>query len=61
MVPAGQVGGSGGAWQDAGRLKPFVGLVLLEPPLTASVPRPKAANTFQIRQTSSPSKLSTAA
>src|SRR4029077_7637716 len=41
-------------WQDAGTLKPFVGVVLLAPPLTALVPRPKPANASQMGHTSSP-------
>ena len=35
-------------------LKPLVGVVLAAPPLTAFVPRPKAANASHMRQTSSP-------
>ena len=42
-------------------LKPLVGFVLLAPPLTALVPRPKAAKASHIRHTSSPPWLSAAA
>src|SRR5262245_48827864 len=47
--------------QEAGTAKPFVGVVLLGPPLTAFDPRPNAANAVHMRQTSSPPWLSTAA
>ena len=42
-------------------MNPLVGVVLLGPPLTAFVPRPKAAKAVHIRHTSSPPWLSTAA
>src|SRR5262249_6051369 len=60
-VPAFAVGGWLPPWQLAGIAKPFVGLVLWAPPLTASEPRPKPAKACHMRQTSWPAWLSAAA